>query len=114
MATIETELPAQDNVLIELHADFDPAGAFGSRTLRVTRHRVCRFWKGAARPRSQMPMADIKTARNEPLVGGGRLEITAKNGDVLPVITYSQTVAARFSEAARGIEQLAKGEPLSH
>jgi ATP-binding cassette subfamily B protein len=32
---------------------------------------------------------------------------------VIPVLTYSLTVAARFSEAARGIEQLAKGEPLS-
>ena len=112
MATVETELTAQNDVLIELHADFDPSGAFGSRTLRVTPDAV-QVLEGGGTPTFSIPMADIKTARNEPLVGGGRLEITARSGDVLPVITYSQTVAARFSEAARGIEQLAKGESLS-
>src|SRR5205823_7467896 len=50
---------------------------------------------------------------NEPLVGGGRLEIIAQTGEVIPILSYSLTVAAKLSEAARGIEQLAKGEPLS-
>ena len=116
MAIIETQhsAPAEtngDDALIRLTADFGTDGGFGQRELVVTRESVqVREANGALA--FQMPLADIQTARNEPLVGGGRLELTAKNGDILPIVTYSQTVAARFSEAARGIEQLAKGEPL--
>ena len=116
MAIIETQhsAPAEKNggdALIRLTADFGADGGFGQRELVVTRESVqVREANGALA--FQMPIADIQTARNEPLVGGGRLELTAKNGDVLPIVTYSQTVAARFSEAARGIEQLAKGEPF--
>jgi ATP-binding cassette subfamily B protein len=57
-------------------------------------------------------MTDIKSARTEPLVGGARLELTT-NGGVVPVAEFSASVAARFSEMARGIEQLAKGEELA-
>ncbi|MDQ2799530.1 MAG: ABC transporter ATP-binding protein/permease, partial [Armatimonadota bacterium] len=116
MATIEAAPPAQqeqneNEELIRLQADFGPDGGFGHRELVVTREAVRVLEPGGALG-FQMPIADIQTARNEPLVGGGRLEITGKNGDIIPVVTYSQTVAAKFSEAARGIEQLAKGEPL--
>ena len=113
MAILEQQLaPTETNdaqPLIRLTADFGPDGGFGSRDLVVTREAVQVFERGGALA-FQMPIAEIQTARNEPLVGGGRLEITAKSGDILPVVTYSQTVAARFSEAARGIEQLAKSE----
>ena len=98
--------------LIQLTADFDPQGRFGKRDLVVTPAHVQVIEANGAIA-FQMPLTEIKTARNEPLVGGGRLEVTAKTGDILPVITYSQSLAARFSEAARGIEQLAKGEALS-
>jgi len=116
MATIQTHhaAPFEQNeaeALIRLTADFGPDGGFGSRDLVVTREAV-QVLEPSGALAFQMPIAEILTARNEPLVGGGRLEITAKNGDILPVVTYSQTVAARFSEAARGIEQLAKGEPF--
>jgi ATP-binding cassette subfamily B protein len=115
MATVEAMPPARqqqsenEEELIRLQADFGPDGGFGHRELVVTREAVRVLEPGGALG-FQMPIGEIQTARNEPLVGGGRLEITAKNGDVVPVVTYSQTVAARFSEAARGIEQLAKGE----
>ena len=106
-----TEEQENTGELIRLRADIGPDGGFGERDMIVTAEAVqVREASGALA--FQMPIAEIATARNEPLVGGGRLEITAKNGDILPVITYSQTLAARFSEAARGIEQLAKGEPL--
>ncbi len=106
-----TEQQEDADELIRLRADIGLDGGFGERDLIVTAEAVqVREASGALA--FQMPIAEIETARNEPLVGGGRLEITAKNGDILPVITYSQTLAAKFSEAARGIEQLAKGEPL--
>ena len=102
----------EDAPLIRLEADFDADGNFGRRILEVTAEAV-RVLEASGATAFQMPITEIQTARNEPLVGGGRLEITAKGGDILPVVTYSQSVAAQFSEAARGIEQLAKGEPLS-
>ena len=109
---LKEEAQSEPEELIRLQADFGAGGEFGQRELVVTRTFVRVLEPGGALA-FQMPLAEIQTARNEPLVGGGRLEITAKNGDILPVVTYSQTVAAQFSEAARGIEQLAKGEPFS-
>ncbi len=100
-----------DQALIRLDADFSAEGAFGQRTLEVTASQV-RVIEWGDVVSFQIPIEDIKSARNEPLVGGGRLEITTKGGEVLPVVTYSQTVSAKFSEAARGLEQLAKGEEL--
>ena len=97
--------------LISLEADFLHDGRFGARRLEVTSTSVQVVEHGGV-VSFQIPIAEIKTARNEPLVGGGRLEVTTSSGEILPVISYSLTVAAKFSEAARGIEQLAKSEPL--
>ncbi len=110
----QVPLPAflREDLLIQLEADFAENSVYGQRTLEVTAETVrVRETNGVVT--FQIPTAEIKEARNEPLVGGGRLEITAKNGDFFPVLTYSSTVSAQFSEAARGIEQLSKGEPLS-
>ncbi len=98
-------------LLIRLEADIDESGQFGQPVMEVSAIQV-RVLNGDV-VTFQIPFADIKAARNEPLIGGGRLEITTKDGEVLPVITYSLHVADKFSEAARGIEQLAKGEELS-
>lgn len=107
-----TAEPAQTGTLIELEADFAYEGVFGKRILEVTSELVRVIEAGGA-VSFQIPIADIASARNEPLVGGGRLEVTTKTGQILPVISYTLSVAAKFSEAARGIEQLAKAEPFS-
>jgi len=104
------ELPA--SALIQLEADFLEDGKFGRRILEVDGESV-RAIEANGVTSFQIPISEIKSARNEPLVGGGRLEIVTKSEDIIPVISYSLTLAAKFSEAARGIEQLAKGEPLS-
>ncbi len=119
MSTINEEMPSSlapippaNEILIQLEGDLNEQGIFGSRTLEVTAElvRVCEP-NGAVS--LQIPISDIKSARNEPLVGGGRLEVTTHGGEILPIISYTLTIAAKFSEAARGLEQLAKGEPLS-
>ncbi|MFZ4507715.1 MAG: ABC transporter ATP-binding protein [Fimbriimonas sp.] len=97
--------------LIRLVADIDEDGRFGKRTLEVDAANV-RVLEAGGVTCFTIPIAEIKTARNEPLVGGGRLEITTTKGEILPIISYSLSSAAKFSEAARGIEQLAKKEPL--
>ncbi|HZO86829.1 MAG TPA: ABC transporter ATP-binding protein [Chthonomonadaceae bacterium] len=107
----EAALAHNEEVLIRLDGDFAEDGTFGHRILEVTRSLIRVLDPGGALS-FQIPIEEVKSARNEPLVGGGRLEVTTKTGEIVPIITYSQTVAAKFSEAARGIEQLAKGEPL--
>ncbi len=107
---ITVELPAES--LIQLEADFLEDGKFGRRVLEVDSDHV-RVLESTGAISFQIPIPDIKSARNEPLVGGGRLELVTKTGEIVPIISYSLTIAAKFSEAARGIEQLAKKEPLS-
>jgi ATP-binding cassette subfamily B protein len=58
-----------------------------------------------------VPVGDIAAAREEALVGGGCLEIARKDGPPLRVL-HTASLAARFAEVARGIEQLRRGEPL--
>ena len=107
--------PAQtdDTTLISEMADLlaEENHQFGRREVRVTAREVAVYDTAGARILS-VPMSDIKSARTEPLVGGARLELTTTQG-ILPVAEFSASVAARFSEMARGIEQLAKGEPLA-
>lgn len=110
-ATQANSKPAPDDVLIRLVADFADGGKFGHQTLEVTSTDV-RVLDANGAVSCRVPIADIKSARNEPLVGGGRLEIILNSGDLQVLLSYSLTFAAKFSEAARGIEQLAKGEPL--
>lgn len=100
-------------VLIRETADIlaEEGHRFGKREVRVSRAEVAVYDEHGTKLLA-VPMADIKTARTEPVVGGGRLEVTTGEG-VLTVAEFSASVSARFSEMARGIEQLAKGEPLN-
>jgi ATP-binding cassette subfamily B protein len=103
----------EEPVLISEVADLvaEEDHRYGKREVRVTKSRVS-VYDGAGALLLTVPMSDIKSARTEPLVGGARLELTTTSG-VLPVAEFSASVAARFSEMARGIEQLAKGEDLA-
>ncbi len=105
-------LPDREVLLAEL-ADLVPEAGhrFGRREVRVSRAGVS-VHDDVGDQLLFVAMAEIKTARTEPLVGGGRLELTTTRG-VVPVAEFTASVAPRFSEMARGIEQLAKGEPLN-
>ena len=102
---------ASPDILIRLEGDFAEGGTFGHRVLEVTRQEVRVLEPGGAAS-CVVPISDVKSARNEPLVGGGRLEVITPAGELVVLLAYSLTLAATFSEAARGIEQLAKGEEL--
>lgn len=100
-----------DEVLVRLDSDVLPNGDFGRQSFEVTLKEL-RVFDGN-KLSTLIPIADLKSARNEPLVSGGRLEVTLKSGALIPVVTYSMNVAAQFSEAARGVEQLIEGKPFS-
>lgn len=103
---------AEAEVLLRETADLvaEEGHRFGRREVRVYADRVS-VHDEAGRELQRIPMSSIRTARTEPLVGGARLEVSTDRG-VIPVAEFTASVAARFSELARGIEQLAKGEPL--
>ncbi len=108
-------LESKSEILIRLESDLDTEGFFGRRVFEVTSDeiRVKDEENGNSNVTTRIPLTDLKTARHEPLLSGGRFEVTLKSGAVIPVVTYSMNVAAKFSEAARGVEQLIEGQPLS-
>ncbi len=57
----------------------------------------------------QLQLRDIRTARVEPLVGGGRLEVEGTSGPPVQVY-YSNTLAAKFAEVAETLSQVAQGD----
>lgn len=104
--------PEERKVLISLESDLDQEFQYGCLTLTVTPTQV-EVTEPSGTTVLRIPMEDIAHARNEPVIGGGVMQITTKAGVILPVISYTHTISAKFSEAARGIEQLAKGEALN-
>lgn len=113
MPTEETSSTlAKPEVLATLMADLTEDAVYGSRTLVVTSTEV--IVKDASEVvLVSVPIEDLRAARNEPLVSGGRLLLLTKKGEEIPVVTYSQTKAHLFSEVARGIEQLAEGKEFN-
>src|SRR5688500_14599617 len=85
------------SVLIQLEADFAHDGQLGQRTSELTSETV-RVHEAGGAVSLQIPIAEIKSARNEPLVDGGRLELVTITGEIIPIISYSLTLAHKFSE----------------
>ena len=108
----QTDAPAVDSYLIDLQADMTEDAEFGVRRLVVSKAEVVVLDEAGAVV-LRVPFSEIETARNEPVVSGGRLLLRTKAGEDIVATSYSLTHADLFSEAARGIEQLAKGQELS-
>src|SRR5437764_7741354 len=85
---------SDDRVLISEVADLVPeyGHRFGRREVRVSKARVT-VVDDAGVELLCVPMADVKTARTEPLVGGARLELTTKDG-IVPVAEFTASIAA--------------------
>jgi len=108
---IHRHIPPGEEELIRVYADLTPARVFGEQWVVVTKERVLVVPPDGEDGVADVSIQDISAARTEALVGGGRLEIERKAGPTL-FIPYSGTLALKFSEVARGIEQLRKGEPF--
>lgn len=100
--------PGEDE-LICVSADVRRDGRYGTRWIVVTANRIVIISEDAADDVVNIPIEDVASVRTEPLVGGGRLEIERK---AIPTafVPYSNSMAVKFSEVARGIEQLRKQE----
>ena len=110
-AALTDRVPEGEDVLIRIFTDLTPEQAFGAQWLVVTCNRVVVVPVEGGGAVSEVAVDEIKVARTEPLVGGGRLEIEQNSAPTLS-IPYSGSLSGKFSEVARGIEQLRKGEPF--
>ncbi len=106
---LDAILPAGEQVLVRVRGDLGADGGYADTWVAVTGNRaVVLTGDGIA---VDVPVERMRSVRTEPLVGGGRLEIE-RFGEPTVAVPYSGTEAAKFSEVARGLEQLRKGEPF--
>ena len=106
---LDAILPAGEQILVRVRGDLGADGGYADTWVAVTGNRaVVLTADGSA---VDVPVERMLSVRTEPLVGGGRLEIE-RFGEPTVAVPYSGTEAAKFSEVARGLEQLRKGEPF--
>ena len=109
-----TLLAADEQALLAVAADMTEEGRYGERWLLLTNQRVLTLTapNGAPpQPLVALPVRELKDIRTETLVGGGRL-VAVHQGQARELLHYSNSLTPKVGEAARGLRQLAKGEPL--
>ena len=132
LSHLRPDLVSGEEELIRASSDLSPDGYFGTQWVIVTSERVLVYSDGQApeNPAAivteqgqrqvtdwfpsttvEIPISEIQRARTEPYVGGASLLIERKDQPTVSV-PYSKTLAEKFSEVTRGIEQLRKGETL--
>lgn len=104
---IRHSLRADEDVLIRVFADLDLAGQYTTRWVVVTDQRI--LVVDQADGVVDVPVADVTAVRAEAMVGGGRLEVDRREAPTL-LVPYTSSMAVKFSEVARGLEQLRKKE----
>ena len=108
---IQGLLSSGEDELICVSTDLNPDGRFGIRWIVVTAKRIVITSEDAVDDVVQIPIEQVASVRTEPLVGGGRLEIERKASPTA-FVPYSNSMAVKFSEVARGIEQLPQGRTV--
>ena len=111
---IQNVLTHEEEELIRVSTDLNPDGTFGEQWVIVTDRRVIvvpvalnpdPIGAEGANGVVEVPIRELASVQTEPLVGGGRLEIERKKGATL-FVPYSSSLAEKFSEVARGLEQI--------
>ncbi len=108
-AKIKGLLSAEEEELIRVSTDLNQEGGFGTDWLVVTDRRLLIVPTTALDSVVEIPIEELTVVQTEALVGGGHLTIERKNKATVTV-PYSSSLAEKFSEVTRGIEQLRKGE----
>lgn len=111
---IQNILTHDEEEFIRVSTDLNPDGNFGEQWIVITDKRVI-VVPVALNPDSigaegtdgvvDVPIKELVGVQTEPLVGGGRLEIEREKQETL-FVPYSSSLAEKFSEVARGLEQI--------
>ena len=102
---IRNVLTQEEEELIRVSTDLNPDGTFGEQWIVVTDRRVILAPAEGVDGVVDVPIKELVSIQTEPLVGGGRLEIEREKQPTL-FVPYSGSLAEKFSEVARGLEQL--------
>ena len=108
-AKISGMLPTGEEELIRVSTDLNQEGEFGTQWVIVTDKRLLIVPTTGLDGVVKVPIDELTLVQTEALVGGGRLNIERKDKPTITV-PYSSSLAEKFSEVTRGIEQLRKGE----
>ena len=108
LARIAEHVPSGEEILIRVYADLDDDRIYSTRWVVVTEQRVLIVPVGDG-PVIEVAVGDLEAVRADALVGGAQLTLERRT---LPTVSvpYTGTQSVKFSEVARGIEQLRKGE----
>ena len=107
-AQISEMLPTGEEELIRVSTDLNQEGEFGTQWVIVTDKRLLIIPTTGLDGVVKVPIDELTLVQTEALVGGGRLNIERKDKPTITV-PYSSSLAEKFSEVTRGIEQLRKG-----
>ena len=102
---IQNVLAHEEEEFIRVSTDLNPDGNFGEQWVIVTDKRVIVVPTEGIDGVVDVPIKELVGVQTEPLVGGGRLEIQREKQATL-FVPYSSTLAEKFSEVARGLEQI--------
>lgn len=104
-------LPTGEEELIRVSTDLNQEGRFGEQWVVVTDKRLLIVPTAGLDGVIEVPIQELILVQTEALVGGGRLSIERKDKPTI-IVPYSSSLAEKFSEVTRGLEQLRKGEPF--
>ena len=109
---LEGLLQPDEEALIRVRSDLGVDRRYGEQWVVVTTARTLLLrHRGGELEVTDIPVEQLRAVRTESLVGGGQLEIERLD-EPTAIVAYSSTVGEKFSEVARGLEQLRKGEPF--
>lgn len=109
--TMEGLLPPGEEELIRVFTDLNQEGGFGIQWLIVTDKHLLIIPTAGLDSTTTVPIEELSLVESEVLVGGGRLRLERRDKPTI-TIPYSSSLAEKFSEVTRGLEQLRKGEPF--
>ena len=104
-------LPTGEEELIRVSTDLNQEGRFGEQWVVVTDKRLLIVPTARVDGVIEVPIQELILVQTEALVGGGHLSIERKGKPTI-IVPYSSSLAEKFSEVARGLEQLRKEEPF--
>ena len=104
-------LPTGEEELIRVSTDLNQEGGFGGQWVIATDKRLLIVPTTGVDGVVEVPIEELTLVQTEALVGGGRLNVERKDKPTITV-PYSGSLAEKFSEVTRGLEQLRKGEPF--
>ena len=110
-AKVKELLSTAEEELIRVSTDLTQEGKFGTQWVIVTDKRVLIVPMIGLDRVVDIPIEELTLVQTEALVGGGCLSIERK-GKPTVTVPYSSSLAEKFSEVTRGIEQLRKREPF--